>query len=223
MGFDDLFELVTIWKSAPRLARIATDEVWNGSQSVYVAYLRPGSSTHSGYLWQAVDAKPLRGKRVEVAVRVRVLERDVASGFMMYASILSGPSLEIWRNNNSRLPLRAAFPGSGHWRDFNWTRRAVYADVPKDADALLYAMSTTGWVDDVRVSIVGEAEEIGIGSTGAADTFPGRLSVSADKILPAPANLDFEEPALADQSAGKRKNCAGGAKKDADHAVDASR
>jgi hypothetical protein len=223
---DDRREAVFRWMPVSRLARVATDEVWNGSQSAYVAYLRSDSTVnrlHTGWLWQAVDARPLRGKRIEVSVWARMLKRDLADHFRMHAEILSGPSLEIRRRNDSTqrgLSLPALPGGVSGGGSYNWTRHAVYADVPMDADALLYAMATTGWLDDVRVSIVGEAEAIGRGSRSAVNGSTAQFPVSAEMVLPAPANLDFEEPAIADRSAGEWRNCAGGARKDADQAVD---
>jgi hypothetical protein len=78
-----------------------------------------------------------------------------------------------------------------------WPEHVIVIDVPANATVVLYGGVLAGpgslWLDDLRLTTVDRSVSL------TAEPYPtGRLKnrpPDASRVLPAPANLDFEESA----------------------------
>ncbi len=171
------------WLEVTGAALVATDQVWQGSQSVHA-----GVSHLVSILWQAVDAKPFHGKRVSISASFHGSGLR-GTGVVLYARTFSGPSVDVYRpeRNDMGVPL----PNE------TWSRPTMRIDVPSGSDVLLYGVGIAGaWVDDVQISVVGEADG-SMTNVPIADRIAPPMPVRPAFVLPRPRNLDFEEPGIA--------------------------
>lgn len=178
------------WRTFPNIARIATDNVWSGAQSVHLVDIPnvPGPV----FFWQAVDARPFRGKRVAVSAAVHPDGKSFASSLVL-AWASNGPSMDFPWGGQSYERTSLVDPAGTD----GWARHTSLFDVPFDSELLVYGFSPGAWVDDVRVSVVPLTSAWGE-MTFTAFTRPYELllPVPPDVVLPTPANLDFEDDAL---------------------------
>ena len=161
---------------------VASDSgvVWSGSQSV--ALRTSASGQNSAVVWQAVDATPYRGSRVEVSAHLR---KTFHAGRLFIGT------------HDAATPFRAS--GNDAWLDeqppATWTSVTVALDVPPWAVVLYYGAGIHNggslWLDDVRVERTPPSTQ----APAAAVQPRGVLSfflAGVPEFLAAPSNLDFE-------------------------------
>lgn len=167
---------------------------WNGSRSVWIGKQNDADADRgyfsSDILWQGVDARALRGARIEVSARVKgkgyfqffVRTADAAdTGIVLNDSQL--PSVPQTNRYVNLFPPRGA----------GWERLSIVGDVPLEADVVYYGVGLMNgraiWIDDVRLTRV-EPQTPLTEERSAGGRFI--LPVDVRGALPAPTNLDFE-------------------------------
>lgn len=174
------------WEFAPAAATVATDEIWNGSQSVRIRTVEIAGLV----FWQGVDARPSRGKWVDFSALIRLAPRR-GNGIAIFAYAAAGQPPVRLASGAGRVELnQSAAP---------WTRYSAILYVPEGSDVLVYGFQAPGdaWIDYARVSVVDDPYDsrfhtLNRGGTGGGPSMP----LPPELILPAPTNLDFELPGI---------------------------
>ncbi len=126
-----------------------------------------------GTLMQTFKADAYRGKRVRMSGYIRAQEVKDWAGLWMR---VDGPRSELLAFDNMQ---NRAIKGTSDWAKYE-----IVLDVPESAQEIAVGLLLTGagqvWMDDLVFEIVGQD----IPTTGTKPTAG---------VLPAPANLDFEE------------------------------
>jgi hypothetical protein len=157
----------------------------NGEYSGSITATR--ESRRPGILFQAADATPLRGKRVELSADMRTRGATNGAGLWLRGDDGQGNLVAFDYQKLSNDPA----PGG----DIEWSTHHVVLDIPDDARLVSFGLSLSGsgqvWFDNVRIEVVSLDTPI----TGESARSPHGLVAGPTDLTNKPGNLDFELPA----------------------------
>ena len=155
------------------------DVVFSGESSARLFH--EFDEARAATLQQSINALEYAGKRVEL------------SAFLKY-DLIEGYGVDLWLHAVDARGNMLANVRSPHATGaLGWHSRSIFIDLPPETAMLRLAvtlgMHGTVWVDDVRLTAIGEADL----STYKAGEFKGIAPVpNVEALLKEPCNLDFE-------------------------------
>ncbi len=151
----------------------------------------PAGGPGFGVLSRGVDAAPYRGKRVRLTAAVRVREEPGSKARLWMRVDRPERQIGFFDDMGDR-PIRSA----------SWSEHSIEGDVAPDAERIVFGLLLNGpgaaWIDDVRLTAVGDASSaaaapspaLGIRTTPAPGDEPARaLSAPGLRNLKAFARL----------------------------------
>jgi len=165
-----------------------TSIAFSGRSSLLLQALPGADSATFAYSQQIVDAAPFRSRRVRIGGRLRTWSASAAGLWVVVDGVSDGRPATLHAER-----LAPAVQGTSTWRLVS-----LVVDVDAAARCIRFGSELRGvgavWLDAVAVDTVPPT----VPPTAPATTpeprgEPGTAVRSCEGMLPAPANLDFEE------------------------------
>jgi hypothetical protein len=165
---------------------IDRSDAYNGTSSAVLASQQEFPDD-TGSIVQFVIADRYRGKRVRFSAALKTA--DVRSWATMWIRADG-------TDDTGRRIVKAESIQSPEQRlhgDTSWRRYSLVLDIPEDTTSLAYGAEVHGvgklWVDSVQLELVSQDVPVTLKIKPSDTHFPA----PQHRVLPAPANLDFEE------------------------------
>jgi hypothetical protein len=138
-----------------------------------------------GTIEQVVEASAFRGKRIKYTGHLRTEGAKAGAGAIWFRA----------ENANGAVLAFQSTEGRSISSGDRWPEHSIVIDVPSQATVVLFGAFLVGpgslWLDDLHVVAVDRSTPL----TG--EVYPPGVTINpppnASRVLPAPANLDFEE------------------------------